>query len=74
MSQSKCKYIKKEGSSCSLNNNCKYPKCEMNYTKNTQDAINFIRSELSNELRPKMDKNTDYSKIILLKKILDILK
>lgn len=26
----KCKYIKKNGSSCSLNNNCKYPFCEKN--------------------------------------------
>lgn len=23
-----CKYIKKEGASCSLNNKCKYPNCE----------------------------------------------
>ena len=23
-----CKYIKKEGASCSLNNKCKYPECE----------------------------------------------
>lgn len=22
-----CKYIKKEGAGCSLNNNCRYPKC-----------------------------------------------
>ena len=24
-----CKYIKKIGSSCSLNNNCKYPNCDV---------------------------------------------
>jgi hypothetical protein len=23
-----CKYIKREGESCSLNNNCKFPNCE----------------------------------------------
>jgi len=23
-----CKYIKREGAGCSLNNNCKYPACE----------------------------------------------
>ena len=23
-----CKYVKREGESCTLNNNCKYPNCE----------------------------------------------
>lgn len=26
--ENECKHIKKLGSSCSLNNNCKFPKCE----------------------------------------------
>ena len=43
----------------------------MNYTQKTQDAINFIRSELQTELNPKMDKTVNYSKVILLNKILD---
>ena len=30
-----CKYIKKEGASCSLNNNCKYPNC----TENQQNIL-----------------------------------
>ena len=45
----------------------------MNYTKKTQDAINFIRSELQSELNPKMDKTINESKIELLNKILKIL-
>lgn len=43
----------------------------MNYTKKTQDTINFIRSELQTELNPKMDKIINYSKVVLLNKILD---
>jgi len=29
----KCKYIKREGASCFLNNNCKYPNCDMSNRK-----------------------------------------
>ena len=43
----------------------------MNYTKKTQDAINFLKSELHNEEHPKMDKYLNYDKIELLKKILN---
>lgn len=43
----------------------------MNYTKNTQDAINLIKSELKTELNPKMDKTIDHSKVALLNKILN---
>lgn len=25
-----CKYIKRQGESCTLNNNCKYPNCDIN--------------------------------------------
>lgn len=45
----------------------------MNYTKNTQDTINFIRSELQNELNPKMDKTINKDKVVLLNKILKII-
>ena len=45
----------------------------MNYTKKTQDAINFIRSELQSELNQKMDKTINYEKVVLLNKILKIL-
>ena len=45
----------------------------MNYTQKTQNAINFIRSELANELNPKMDKNINYDKVVLLNKILNII-
>jgi len=45
----------------------------MNYTKNTQDAINFIRSELQTESNKKMDKTINKDKIVLLNKILKIL-
>ena len=45
----------------------------MNYTKNTQDAINFIRSELQNESNKKMDKTINKDKVVLLNKILKII-
>ncbi len=38
-----CKYIKKEGASCSLNNNCKYPNCtknQQNILKQLNDIVN----------------------------------
>ena len=38
-----------------------------------QNAINYIRSELQIELNKKMDKSMNYSRIILLQKILKIL-
>lgn len=31
--QNKCKYIKREGESCTLNNNCTYPNCTPQRTK-----------------------------------------
>jgi hypothetical protein len=34
----KCKYIKREGDSCSLNNNCKYPACTKDYMM-TMDEV-----------------------------------
>jgi len=38
-----------------------------------RNAANFVRSELQNELHPKLTKQLDYGKIILLQKLLNIL-
>ena len=40
----KCKYIKKEGSSCSKNNNCTYPDC-------VQDTSKFMGNKLISKLK-----------------------
>lgn len=45
----------------------------MDDTRKLQNARNFVRSELHNELIAKMDKHIDYSKVILLQKLLNIL-
>ena len=71
MSQSKCKYIKKEGSSCSLNNKCKYPNCEMDDKTKLQNALNFARSELANEKLKKLTKTINYSKIDFIQKLIN---
>jgi hypothetical protein len=34
-----CKYIKKEGSGCSLNNKCRYPDCIDEYRKGWYNKI-----------------------------------
>jgi len=41
----KCKYIKVDGASCSLNNNCRYPHCLADQLK--EDIIDTIDSENS---------------------------
>ena len=38
-----------------------------------RNAANFVRAQLQDELHPKMDKTLNYSKIILLQKLLNIL-
>jgi len=45
----------------------------MNDAIKLQNARNFLRSELHNELIPKIDKRIDYGKVVLLQKILNIL-
>ena len=42
----------------------------MNDTIKLQNALNFVRSELSEEQNRKMDKHLNYDKIILLQKII----
>lgn len=38
--QHNCKYVTRLGSSCSLNNNCKYPNCEPLEIRNTNGEEN----------------------------------
>ena len=38
-----------------------------------RNAANFVRSQLQDELHPKLTKQLNYSKIILLQKLLNIL-
>ena len=35
-----------------------------------QNALNFVRSELADEMKPKMDKHLNYDKIALLQRII----
>jgi hypothetical protein len=37
ISPHKCRYIKREGESCTLNNNCKYPKCDFHINDGDED-------------------------------------
>ena len=37
----KCKYIKRKGESCTLNNNCKYPNCDKNGPKEQSMKFKF---------------------------------
>ena len=43
------------------------------HTIKLRNAANFVRSELQEELHPKLDKTLNYGKIILLQKLLNIL-
>jgi hypothetical protein len=38
-----------------------------------RNAANFVRAQLQDELHPKLTKQLDYGKIILLQKLLNIL-
>ena len=43
--EQECKYVKRLGESCTLNNNCKYPKC----MKNSNKFIDTVYSKIDIE-------------------------
>ena len=54
---SNCKYIKREGESCTLNNNCKYPNCKQmrHAQQNLEDAWYGIYDEQEQEYQNELD-------------------